>query len=101
MARLIATWSETSEWSTPRFRRHFGELGEEALDGVQPRRRGRREVEGPSRVAAKPGADFGLLVGGVVIDDSVHQLAGRDLILGGIEEADELLVPMALHAAAQ
>src|SRR5512132_933835 len=35
-----------------------GELGEEALDGIEPGRRGWREVEGPARVAserARPG----------------------------------------------
>ena len=32
-----------------------GQLGEEALDGVEPRGRGGREVEGPARVAGEPG----------------------------------------------
>ena len=41
-----------------------------------------------------------MLVGGVVVDDDVDDLAGGDLGFDGIEEADELLMPMALHAAA-
>ena len=40
-----------------------GEFGEEALDRVQPGRRGRGEVEGEARVSGQPGADLGVLVG--------------------------------------
>ena len=36
-----------------------GELGEKALDGVQPGARGRREMEGPARMTVEPGADLG------------------------------------------
>src|SRR3954451_6390167 len=36
----------------------LGELGEETLDGVQPRGRGRGEVEGPARVPLQPGQDL-------------------------------------------
>ena len=45
-------------------------------------------------------AHLGMLVGGIIIDNGVDRLASRDLGLDGIEEADELLVPMALHVAA-
>ena len=41
-----------------------------------------------------------MLVGGVVVEDDVDQLAGRDLGLDGVEEADELLMAVALHVAA-
>jgi hypothetical protein len=41
-----------------------------------------------------------VLVGGVVVEDEVNDLADRHLGLDGIEEADELLMPVALHAAA-
>src|SRR5512132_97054 len=41
-----------------------GELGEEALDGIEPGSRGRREVEGPARVASEPGPDLGMRVAG-------------------------------------
>lgn len=40
-----------------------------------------------------------VLVGGIVVEDDVDGLADRDLCLDGIEEADELLVAMALHVA--
>ena len=54
-----------------------GEPGEEALDRVQPGGRGWREVEGEARVPVEPGADLGVLVGGVVVEDDVDRLAGR------------------------
>ena len=41
-----------------------------------------------------------MLVGGIVVDDGVDDFSGRDLLLDGVEEANELLVAMALHAAA-
>lgn len=56
-------------------------------------------MEGPAWVADEPGADLGMLVGGVVVDDGMDELAGRHLRLDGVEEADELLVTVALHVA--
>src|SRR6202030_4844518 len=38
--------------------------------------------------------------GGVVVEDRMDGLAGGDLTLDGVEETDELLMPMALHVAA-
>ena len=78
----------------------FGEFSEEALDGVKPRTRGRREVEGEARVSIEPLPHFRMLVGGVVIEDHVYDLFSRHVRLNGVEEADKLLVTMALHAAA-
>jgi hypothetical protein len=40
-----------------------------------------------------------VFVAAVIVEDDVDDLAGRDLGLDGVEEADELLVPVALHAA--
>jgi hypothetical protein len=40
-----------------------------------------------------------MLVGGVIFENLVHGFAVRNLILDGIQEADELLMPMALHVA--
>jgi hypothetical protein len=39
-------------------------------------------------------------VGRVIVDDCVAHFSRRDLRLDRIEEADELLVPVALHVAA-
>ena len=51
-------------------------------------------------MACEPFADFGMFVDSVIVEDRVHQFSGRHLRFDGIEEADELLVPVALHAAA-
>ena len=96
----MAAWRSTSEWKAPRLQAAAGQRGEEGLDGVQPGAGGRREVEGPARVPGEPGADLGVLVGGVVVEDGVDQLAGRHRGLDPIEEADELLVPVPRHALA-
>jgi hypothetical protein len=58
-----------------------------------------REVKGPARVSGEPLADRGMLMDGGGVDDGVHQHAGRNHRLDGVEETDELLRPMALHAA--
>ena len=39
----------------------LGQDGEEALDGVEPGARGRREVEGPALMAREPGRTVGCL----------------------------------------
>ena len=41
-----------------------------------------------------------MLVGGVIVEDGVDRLSRRNLLLDGIEEADELLMAMTLHVAA-
>ena len=64
------------------------ECGEEALDGVEPGRRGRCEVEGPTAMSGEPLAHLGMFMGGVVIDDSVDRLSFWNLRLDGVEEAD-------------
>jgi hypothetical protein len=53
-----------------------GERREEALDGIEPRARGRREVEDPAGMARQPGHDLGMLVGGIVVEDRVDHPAG-------------------------
>src|SRR5215217_4239074 len=75
----------------------FGERGEEALDGVEPGGASRGEMKGAPRVSRRPGDHLRMLVSGVVVENEVH---GRDGLLDGVEEADELLMAMALHAAA-
>jgi hypothetical protein len=73
------------------------ELGEEALDGVKPRCRCGREVEGPAGMPGQPLAHLRVSVGCVVVDGGVDLLSRRHLRFDGVEEADELLVP---HIAA-
>src|SRR2546430_16852811 len=51
-------------------------------------------------MARQPGQHLGMFVGGVVVEDNVDRLVGRDCALGGIEKANELNVAVTLHAAA-
>ena len=78
----------------------LGEFGEKTLDRVQPRGRCRGEVEAPPRMASQPFLDLRMFVGGVVVDDGVDCLAFWYGGLGHIEKANELLMPVPLHAAA-
>jgi hypothetical protein len=57
-------------------------------------------VEDEARVAIEPGAHLWVFVGGVVVEDDVHRLVRRHLGVQGIEEAYELLMPVAGHVAA-
>jgi hypothetical protein len=43
----------------------------------------------------EPVPHLGVLVGGRIVEDHVDHLAGRHGTLDGIEDADELLVPVA------
>ena len=61
-----------------------GEDGEEALDSVQPTGRGRSEVECPPGMSTEPFDDLGVFVRGVVIQDDVDGLVGRDLTFDGV-----------------
>src|SRR5690606_30448117 len=74
-----------------------GEFGEEALDGVEPGAGCWGEVEGPARMTAEPGADLVLLVRSVVVENDMDGLVLRHLALNAVEEADELLMAVALH----
>lgn len=74
-----------------------GELGEEALDGIEPGARGRGEVEDEPRVAAEPRPDLRMFVGGVIVEDDMDDLADRHGGLDSVQEPDELLVPVAPH----
>ena len=56
-------------------------------------------MERPAQMIGQPFKDVGLFVGGVVVDDGVNDLSGRDGPLDGVEEANELLVAMPSHAA--
>src|SRR5580698_6767811 len=77
-----------------------GDDREEAFHGIEPRSGGRREMEGPARMAFEPCLDLRMLMRGVVVDDGFDQLASWHGTLDVVEEADELLVAVLLHAAA-
>ena len=76
------------------------QLGEEALNGVEPGGGGRGEVEMKALVSPEPGAELGMLVCGVIVEDQMHRALGRGFGIDLVEEADELLMPVAAHALA-
>ena len=77
----------------------LGEFGKETFDSVEPRTGCWREVENKPLVAIEPSPDLWMLMGGVVVEDNVDGLVGRDLSVNNVQEANELLVPVALHIA--
>ena len=56
-------------------------------------------MEHKARMPAEPSPRLGMFVRAVIVEDHVNDLADRDLGLDGIQESDELLVPVTLHAA--
>ncbi len=77
------------------------EVGEEALDGIEPRGGCRGEVEDEASMFADPFHHSGVLVGGIVIDDDMDRFLVRHSGVDDVEEADELLMAMTLHALAE
>ena len=57
-------------------------------------------MESPPRMAHQPLTHLGMFVGGVVVGDGMDELAGRHSRVDRVEEADELLMPVLLHATA-
>lgn len=78
----------------------LGQRGEEGLDSIEPRGGGGREVKCPTWMAGQPCADLRMRMGGVVVGNGMDQSASRHRSLNGVEEADELLVAVLLHASA-
>src|SRR5262245_29081816 len=57
----------------------LGELGEEALDRIEPRAGGGGEVEGPARMAMQPVVDLVVLMRRGVVENHMDHFAGRYL----------------------
>src|SRR6516165_9521552 len=71
-----------------------GDLGEEALNHVEPGSRGRREVQMEARMRLEPALYGRGLVGGIVVDHQVEVEAGRGLMVDQLEKAQELAMPV-------
>src|SRR5271166_2428470 len=80
----------------PALQSSLGQFGEEALDRVEPRTRGRREVQAKAFVPVEPRTNLGMLVRSIVVENDVNGFLGWDLRLDGVEEADEFLMAVAL-----
>lgn len=57
-------------------------------------------MESPARLSVEPRPDLGVLMGGVVVENGVDDLAGWDGALDSIAKADELVMAVTLHVAA-
>lgn len=58
-------------------------------------------MEGEALMPVEPGAHFRVFVSTVVVENDVDGLAGRHFGVDGIEEANERLVAVPLHVAAE
>jgi hypothetical protein len=100
MRRSIAPWGATREWSTPRLSRRRVSLAKKPSTASSQDAGVGVKLEDEAGVPAEPPHHLGVLVGGVVVEDDVDHLACGHLGLDGVEDADELLVLVALYAAA-
>ena len=57
-------------------------------------------MECPAGMPRQPLAYLWMLVGRIIVDDGMDYLSHRDLLLDRVEEANELLMTMMLHVAA-
>ena len=95
---LMAAWRSGDVCEDAAYEPPPCQLGEEALNRVEPGGRGRGEVELKALVPPEPGTDLGMLVRGVIVDNQMHCPLGWGLAVDLVEEADELLMPVAAHA---
>ena len=58
-------------------------------------------MESPARMTRQPAPHLGRFVGGIVVENGVDEFAGRGFGLQGVEEANELLMAIALHVLAE
>ena len=100
MKRLMAAWTSTSDRNTPRRSRRFASLAKKPSTALSQEAEVGVKWKVKPRVPVEPGVDLRVLVDGVVVQDRVDDLSGRDRRLNRVEKADELLMPVALHAAA-
>jgi hypothetical protein len=78
----------------------LGEFCGEALDRIEPGGPGRCAMENEARLPSEPGPNLRMLMAAVIVEDHADDLASGNFRLNGVEEADELLVPLLLHASA-
>src|SRR6202044_3079492 len=82
--RLIVAWRSTTHRKTPRFSRRFASLAKKPSTALSHEQEVGREVEGEARVSVEPLPHFRMLMGGVVVEDHVHDLSGRHMRLDGV-----------------
>ena len=87
------------ERKTPRFRRRFESFAKKPSTALSQEQEVGTKWKVKRSWRPSQARTLACLVGGVVVEDHMDALAGRDIGLDGVEEADELLVAVALHAA--
>jgi len=80
--------------------RSRSDLGEEALDHVEPGGRRRGEVQMKTGMRREPALDGRGFMSGVVVDDQMKVEPGRGLPIDQREKTQELAVAVARHARA-
>jgi hypothetical protein len=97
---LIAAWRSATERNTPRFSRRFVSMAKKPSTALS------HDAEVGVKWNVQRGwlasqlAHLGMFVGSIIIDDGVDHFSNWRLSLDGIEEANEFLMAMALHVAA-
>jgi len=76
----------------------LGQQGEQALDCIEPGYRRGSEVEDEARMVHEALEDLRMLVSGIVVDDDVDGEFSDHPCIDHVQEANELLMAMALHA---
>ena len=71
----------------------FGNVPEEPLNEVDPRRRSRREVQVEPWVPGQPVLYFGMLVRRIVVHDQMHCQGPVGSSVNCLQELEELVVP--------
>src|SRR5258707_12338487 len=98
--RMIAASSSSTDRNTPRLRRRLVSLAKKPSTALSQEAEVGGEVEGPTRLLREPFSYLRVLVSGIVVDDRMDGLSLGNLRVDLIEEADELLMSMVLHVAA-
>ena len=75
----MAAWRSTTERNTPRLSRRLVSLAKKLSTALSQEDEVGVKWKVEAGMALEPGADLGVLVGGVVVEDDVDELAGRHL----------------------
>ena len=73
----MVAWRSTIEWKTPRLRRCFASFAKKPSTALSQEQDVGVKWKKKARMARKPPADLGMLVGGVVVEDHMDQLSPR------------------------
>ena len=72
-----------------------GDFAKEAFHQIEPGGRGGNEMEVKTGMTLKPGGDFGVLVGRIVVANNVKLQLGGDFLVDLAQEGEPLLMAMA------